>query len=92
MSRVAIIMGSDSDLPVMQEAALFFEDYLEEFPRDRSVLREYAVILHWAGRPDATVSVLRRLLGGDDDHEVRLVLARTLRIFLTRSRAQRPPP
>lgn len=60
-------------------AAALFEDYLEEFPRDRSVLREYAVILHWAGRPDATVSVLRRLLGGDDDREVRLVLARTLR-------------
>lgn len=61
------------------DAAALFEDYLAEFPRDRSVLREYAVVLHWAGRPDATVTVLERLLGGADDREVRLVLARTLR-------------
>ncbi len=60
-------------------AAALFEDYLEDFPDDRSVLREYAIVLHWAGRTDATVSVLERLLGGADDREVRLVLARTLR-------------
>ncbi|MEJ2541158.1 MAG: tetratricopeptide repeat protein [Gemmatimonadota bacterium] len=61
------------------DAAALFEDYLAEFPDDRSVLREYAVVLHWAGRPGGMVDVLEGLLGGGDDREVRLVLARALR-------------
>ncbi len=62
----------DSALPL-------FEQYLEIFPDDRDVRREYALTLAAAGRGEEAVPILEDLLESSDDPELRLVLARILR-------------
>lgn len=56
-----------------------FQAYLERFPADRDVRREYAVTLLKSGRTDRAAEELRALLADGEDPELRLLLARTLR-------------
>ena len=56
-----------------------FSQYLDGFPEDRNVLREYGITLDRANRPSEAVAVYRRLLSQEDDPGVRLLLARGLR-------------
>ncbi len=61
------------------EALARFDAYLESYPRDRSVRREYAITLDRAGRSREAVPVFMALLEAEDDPELRLLLARSLR-------------
>ncbi|MDT8340903.1 MAG: hypothetical protein RQ751_05265 [Longimicrobiales bacterium] len=61
------------------EALPYFEAYLRDHPEDRGVRREWAVTLLRAGRAEAGTAVLADLLAIEDDPELRLLLARTLR-------------
>jgi tetratricopeptide (TPR) repeat protein len=56
-----------------------FQAYLELHGDDRSVRREYALTLDRAGRSPEAVTVFRGLLEEEDDPELRLLLARSLR-------------
>ncbi|MDX1646996.1 MAG: tetratricopeptide repeat protein [Longimicrobiales bacterium] len=62
-----------------REAIPLFTDYLRRYPGDLGVRREYAVTLAAAGEGDQAISVLRDLLQSEDDDELHLLLARTLR-------------
>jgi predicted Zn-dependent protease len=61
------------------DALVRFEAYLAQYPWDRSVRREYAITLDRAGRSDDAVPVFMALLDGEDDPDLRLLLARSLR-------------
>jgi len=74
----------DAILPLLNQGRLeeslpLFQAYLAEFPEDQGVWREYANTLVRAGRPAEGAEALRTLLTLEDDPEVRLLLARTLR-------------
>jgi tetratricopeptide (TPR) repeat protein len=56
-----------------------FDRYLNEYPTDIDVRRERAVTLLATGDRVAAIGELRRVLGSDEDAELRLLLARTLR-------------
>ena len=57
----------------------FFEEYLEVHPEDLGATKEYAITLQKAGEAAQALSVYERLLSGQDDPGVRLLLARGLR-------------
>jgi tetratricopeptide (TPR) repeat protein len=61
------------------EALAGFETYLETFPGDRSVQREYAITLDRAHRSREAVPVFMALLEAEDDPDLRVLLARSLR-------------
>ncbi len=61
------------------QAIPLFAMYLGEYPDDRDARREYAITLTTAGYGDRAIPVLQALLDVDDDPELRLLLARTLR-------------
>lgn len=74
----------DDLLPLLNEARLdeaipLLAAYLATFPEDRGVWREYANTLLRAGRPNEAADALRTLLALEEDPELRLLLARTLR-------------
>ena len=56
-----------------------FAAYLELYPGDLDVRREYAITLLRAGYADRAIPVLESLLPAQNDRELRLLLARTLR-------------
>ena len=62
------------------EAAIpLFARYLGEYPGDLDVRREYAITLAKAGYGGRAIPVMRGLLEVQDDPDLRLILARTLR-------------
>jgi tetratricopeptide (TPR) repeat protein len=61
------------------DALVRFEAYLTQYPWDRSVRREYGITLDRARRPEEAVQVFLALLDEEDDPELRLILARSLR-------------
>jgi tetratricopeptide (TPR) repeat protein len=61
------------------QALPVFERYLRMYPEDRGVRREYAITLSRAGRAGEAVWVFQELLAEEDDREIRLFLARSLR-------------
>ncbi|HSG48497.1 MAG TPA: tetratricopeptide repeat protein [Longimicrobiales bacterium] len=74
----------DELLPLMDqgcldEALTLLRTYLEAYPGDRGVWREYANTLLRAGHPEEAADALRTLLSLEEDPELRLLLARTLR-------------
>ncbi len=62
-----------------RESLPLFEDYLQEYPEDRGVLKEYALTLQGAGFLGEAVLILDNLLSREGDPGVRLLLARALR-------------
>lgn len=56
-----------------------FREYLESYPEDWAVWREYAITLGRVGRSAEAVPIWRDLLSRDADPGLRLLLARTLR-------------
>lgn len=61
------------------DAIPVFAAYLAEYPGDLGVRREYGITLARGGYRDRAISVFESLLARDDDVELRLLLARTLR-------------
>lgn len=61
------------------DALPIFDRYLTSYPADADARRELALALIAAGRPPEAVDELRRLLALQEDHGLRLLLARTLR-------------
>ncbi len=62
-----------------ERAIPMFAAYLELYPGDLDVRREYAITLLRAGYADRAIPVLESLLPAQNDRELRLLLARTLR-------------
>lgn len=56
-----------------------FEAYLEAHPEDRGALREFAIALSKAGRPERAATAFGQLLPDGEYPGIRLLLARTLR-------------
>jgi len=61
------------------QALPLFEDYMADHPNDRGVLKEYAITLDRAGSSAEAVLVFDKLLSGQNDPGIRLLLARGLR-------------
>ena len=61
------------------EALPLFENYLQAYPEDRGVQREYAITLSKARRSADAITVFQGLLAKEDDPGIRLLLARELR-------------
>lgn len=62
-----------------QQALPVFRDYLAANPQDDDARREYAITLSRAGHPQEAVRVFQSLLAEEDDPDLRLSLARSLR-------------
>jgi thioredoxin-like negative regulator of GroEL len=56
-----------------------FTRYLESYPGDQGVRKEFAITLARAGRPAEAVQVFDQLLAQEDDPGIRLLMARELR-------------